>query len=261
MSLHRIWGVILRFIFHFRHSLDRLVDVFFWPIIDLVLWGLTGLYFVAMAPDAGRVTQAIVAGIIFWLVVYRGQYEVSGNLLEDLWNRNLVNMFVSPLTFAEWTTAFILLGIVKTIISFLFASGLAYMLYGVNVLSLGFAVPAFMVVLIITGWSAGFVIAGLILRYGTRIQAFAWTVVWVIAPFCGIYYPIAVLPPWAQSIAHVVPASYVFEGVREAVNSGTVDFRGILSGLFLAIGYFFLALWFLSRSFKAVLRRGLVKVY
>lgn len=261
MKLNRIFAVILRYLFFFRKSLDRLVDAFYWPALDLLLWGITSLYFTKNILDASSFIMLIVSGIVFWIIVYRGQYEISGNLLEDLWNRNLVNMFVAPLKFSEWISAFLILGVIKATLSFSFAIFLAFILYNVRVFSYGFYILPFVLLLILTGWTMGFLIAGLILRFGTKIQAFAWTVVWVIAPFSAIYYPLSTLPDWAQKISYFIPTSYVFEGIREVIQKGTIDPNKITVSFVLNILYLILSLFFLKKSFNKVLEKGLIRLY
>lgn len=261
MKFNRILAVILRYLFFFRKSLDRLVDAFYWPALDLLLWGITSLYFTKTISDASSFIVLIVSGIVFWIIVYRGQYEISGNLLEDLWNRNLVNMFVAPLKFSEWISAFLILGVIKATLSFSFAIFLAFILYNVRVFSYGFYILPFVLLLILTGWTMGFLIAGLILRFGTKIQAFAWTVVWVIAPFSAIYYPLSTLPDWAQKISLLVPTSYVFEGIREVIQKGTIDPNKIIVSFVLNILYLILSLFFLKKSFNKVLEKGLIRLY
>src|SRR3989339_2045240 len=137
MKLYRLWGIALRYLFLFRHSLDRLSDAFFWPVVDLVLWGLTSRYFASTSLADNHLVLAFLGGIILWIFPWRGQYEISVNLLEDLWNRNLVNIFVSPVLFAEWVTTLLLLGVGKAIISFTYAGLLAYFLYATNIFAFG----------------------------------------------------------------------------------------------------------------------------
>lgn len=261
MKSHRIFAVILRYIFFFRKSLDRLVDAFYWPTLDLLLWGVTSYYFTENLPNASYFITFIVSGLVFWIIVYRGQYEISGNVLEDLWNRNLVNMFVSPLKFSEWVSAFLILGIIKATLSFSFAVFLAFILYKVQIFTYGFYLLPFVALLILTGWAVGFFTAGLILRFGTRIQALAWTIVWVIAPFSAIYYPLSILPDWAQKLSFLVPTSYVFEGVREVIQKGTLDPNKILFSFVLNMIYLILSIIFLKKSFNKVLQKGLIRLY
>lgn len=261
MKFHRIFAVILRFLYHFRHSVDRWVDSFYWPSLDLLLWGVTGYYFVSLNPNAPKILVMLVSAILLWVIVYRAQYEISGNILEELWERNLVNMFVTPLKFSEWIVSLIILGIIKGLLSFIFAVFLAHVLYQVKIFLFGFYLLPFFFLLILTGWSMGFFTAGLILRFGTRVQAFAWTIIWVISPFSALYYPVSILPSWAQTVARFVPTSYVFEGIREVIERGEVDPNKFFASLILNLIYFVLGLLFLKRSFNKVLKNGLVKVY
>lgn len=260
MKWHRIYAVLLKTFYITRKSPDRLADLFYWSIIDLIIWGLTSSYFTQFAPHS-RILEMVLSGFIFWIVVWRGQQEVSINLLEDLWNKNLVNLFVAPFTYAEWMVSFVIVSILKTTISFLLASIFALFVYHVNVFAYGFYLFPFIFILILSGWGLGFFIAGLILRFGTKVQNLAWSFVTIVAPFSAIYYPLSILPTWAQYIARALPTSYIFVGIHSLVQTGKVDLSVLSIGLLLAIVYLMLALWFLKSSFNSVLQKGLVKVF
>jgi ABC-2 type transport system permease protein len=260
MKWSRVYAVILRILFMFRHSLDRIVDVFYWPMLDLFLLGLTSLYFVTISGNKD-VLFSIISAILLWLIIYRGQYEISGNLLTDLWDRNLVNMFVTPLKFSEWLAAFMSLGFIKAVISLTFASTIAFFLYHVNILAFGWYLPVFFFLLLFNGWWIGFFVSGLIIRFGTRIQAFAWSLVWVFSPFIALYYPVSILPPWAQMISKAIPGSYVFENARSFIHTGHVNFADLWISLGLNIFYILLGLWYFRAGFKKALSIGLVKLY
>src|SRR3989339_911279 len=137
MKLNRIWGIFLRYYYNLIHTYDRLTDMLFWPFIDLVLWGLTSRYLISTGTGSNTLILALLGGIILWIFPWRGQYEITVSLLEDLWNRNLVNIFVSPVLFAEWVTTLLLLGVGKAIISFTYAGLLAYFLYATNIFAFG----------------------------------------------------------------------------------------------------------------------------
>ncbi len=262
MSIHRIYGVLLRHVFLFKRSLDRLTDAFFWPVVDLALWGLTSSFIGSQTDDPSAVIVLVVSGILFWLIVYRGQLEVSMTLLEDLWNRNLVNMFVAPLKFSEALTAFMILAFLKAFVSFVFGVFIAFWFYKVQLFSNGFMMLWYLVPLFLTAWWTGFVITGLIFRYGTRIQSFGWTIVWILAPFSAIYFPVTALPSWAQVIASFVPTSYVFEGMRKLIETGVFDTYSFLVSVGLSIVLFVLSIVFLKMCFNsALMKKGLVKVY
>jgi len=261
MKIHRIYGITLRFMFYFRRSLDRLSDAFYWPTIDLLIWGITSSYLKSYGQGLSQIVLLIISGILFWIIVWRGQYEITVNLLEDLWSKNLPNIFVSPVKFSEWVSSFIIIGIIKSILSFTFASFLAFLLYKINIFVYGFYLLPFIFLLILTGWWIGFLVAGMILRYGTKIQTLAWTAVMVIAPFSAIYYPVSILPNWAQKVAMIVPTSYVFEGAREVMNKGYLDLNKLYISLILNLIYLPLAIFFLKKSFDKALEKGLVSLY
>jgi len=261
MKAHRIFGVVLRYSYTLKHSLDRLVDVFYWPLIDLLLFGLTAVYFTKYAPDAPTLVLMLIAGLLFWLVIWRGQYEVTIHLLEDMWNRNLLHLFVAPLKLSEWLVSVMLMGLIKAVISFSFTAALAYVFFKANILVVGWALLPFAFLLTIFGWTIGTLISGIVLRFGTKVQALCWTLGLALAPFSAIYYPLSTLPDWAQQIAVFIPTSYIFEGVREVILTGQVDAHKLLISAALSAVFFTLAIIFFYRSFKKLLRKGLVKAY
>jgi ABC-2 type transport system permease protein len=261
MKIHRIYAIILRFMYLFRRSYDSWSDTFYWPAIDLLLWGITSKYLQMFAPKASQIVLVIVSGVTFWLIVWRGQHEITISLLEELWNKNLVNIFVTPLKVSEWLMSFIILGIIKVSLSIPFIALLAFILYRVQVFSYGFYFIPFTILLFMTGWWVGFLAAGLILRYGTRVQTFAWVLPTVLMPFSAVYYPVSILPDWAQKVAYLIPTSYVFESARKVLYTGQIDWLPLAISFILNLVYLVIALLFFLKSFQKVLDKGLVKVY
>lgn len=261
MKLNRIIAINLRYFYLMRRSYDRLSDLIYWPAIDLIIWGLTSSFFTSLAPNISNLILMILAGQVLWIIVWRGQYEITVNLLEDLWNKNLINIFVAPLTFTEWIISLLIHSVLKAGISFSFAVLFVYFLYKVHIFSFGFNLLPFMMLLIMTGWSIGFFVASLILRFGTKVQTLAWTFGWLLGPFSAIYYPVSILPEWAQKIAAFIPSSYIFEGMREVIQKGQLDKGKLLISFLLNFGYLMLSLVFLRKSFAKALEKGLVKVF
>lgn len=261
MKAYRIYGMVLRYWYYLKHSWDRLSDMFYWPTVDLLLWGLTSRFVQANSPDTPNVILIIISGILFWIIVWRGQYEITVNFLEELWNKNLVNLFVSPLKLREWVVAVFIVGIIKMSISLGFASVLAYLLYKTNILNYGLYLIPFAASLILTGWVVGLFITGVIIRYGTRVQTLAWTAVMMISPFSAVYYPLSVLPLWAQKIAKVIPSSYIFENGRNLITHGSVNIEDLVISFLLNVFYLFLALMFIKSSFDKSRQKGLISVY
>lgn len=260
MKIHRIYAVILRYMFVFKHSINRMSDAFYWPLMDLIIWGLTISYIKSFSGKNEHIVIVIISGLLLWLVVWRAQYEISVNLLEELWSDNLVNMFVSPLKFSEWVISVVLLGFIKAVLSVGFASIMAFILYKVRLFTLGFYLLPFFLLLFMTGWWVGFIVAGLILRYGTKVEQFAWSAIYLLAPFSVIYYPLSLLPDWGQRIAMLLPTSYIFEGARQVIYTGALDPMKLIYSFVLNSIYFILALIFLFGSYKKVLEKGLAKL-
>lgn len=260
MKLYRIWGIFLRYYYNLLHSYDRLSDMFFWPFIDLLMWGLTSRYIASSGVVDNKIILALLGGIILWIFPWRGQYEITVNLLEDIWNRNLVNLFATPILFSEWVVTLLLVGIVKSTASFLFASFIAVLLYATNIYTLGLSLLPWAGLLIMFGWVFGLFISGIIMRYGTKIQTLAWIGINVISPFVGVYYSISTLPAWAQSISRWVPASYVFESMRSLVMGNPVPLQNLIWPFLLNLLYLSLALFTLKSSYRHILKRGLISV-
>lgn len=257
MNKYRIGAIIIRQIYTWRHNLDRLSDTFYWPAMDLILWGVTSVYIRNNAPNMPFIIVAIVTGLIFWLIVWRSQYEITVGLLTEMWDRNLVNIFGSPLKISEWVTASMVLGVIKMFFSVSFAVAFAFFLYKTTIFSFGFLLIPFMASLLLTGWATGFVIAGLIIRFGMKIQTLAWAGVAILIPFSAVYYPVSTLPLWAQKMAAFVPTSYIFEGMRQILFTGNLSYDKLFISFALNIVYLVLSIWFFVFMFNQSRKLGL----
>jgi len=260
MKLYRIRGAILHYYYILKSSPDRITDVFYWPSIDIVVWGLTSLYFTRNS-NASTLLPFLLSGIILWTIVYQGQREISFGLLEVLWNRNMVNMFTTPLTFTEWIVSITVTALAKSSLSFIVAAVLALVLYKMNVFNEGFYLLPFLALLTLFAYAVGFFVSGLILRYTTKIQTLAWSTMALISPFSAIYYSVSTLPIWAQKIALLIPPSYIFEGMRQVILKKSLDTNLLLAALLLDLAYLILSLIYLKMSFDKVLDKGLAKLY
>jgi len=260
MKIHRIWGLIRRYFYYFRYSADRQTDMIYWPIIDLLLWGLTSSYFKSISNSNVNIILSIITGLVLWQIVWRGQYEITVNLLEEIWRYNLLNIFGSPVRFSEWTVAVLFIGFIKAIFSFTFGALVAFILYKTNIFTLGWLLLPFGFLLMMSGWWVGFIISGVILRYTSRVQTLAWSGIYLLAPFSAAFYPLSVLPVWAQKIASIVPMSYIFEGMRKVINTGSFDWYYIWASLFLNVIYLIASYIFLRASFDCAMDKGLNKV-
>lgn len=256
INFNRVIAIILRDFINLRHSLDRLSDMFYWPMMDLFLWGLTGLYFAQLNKNYNSV-EIILTGVVFWLIVWRAQYEININLLSELWDKNLVNIFASPLKIEEWALSAVIFGFLKMLPSFIFISIIAFLLYQYNIFIYGFYLIPIVLSLLLTGWTIGFFVSGFLIRYGERIQTIAWAGSALIAPFSVIYFPLSILPVWAQKVAAFIPTSYIFEGMREILFKGVISYDKLFLSLALNIIYLILSILFFVWMFNKSRKLGL----
>ncbi len=257
MKWHRVYAIVLRHVYSLRHNFDRIADVFYWPAIDIFVWGLMSSYLNSGPWKSTNILVLIVSSLIFWIIAWRLPYETAITLLDDLWARNLVNIFVTPLQFSEWLSATTIVSGIKAFASFLWAVLLALLFFRVNVMTNGLYVALFIFLLYLTGWTIGFLITALIMRFGLKVQAFAWTLGAIIMPFSAIYYPVNILPTWAQQIALFVPSSYVFENIRQLQKFGTVSLNQLLFCFLMNSFYIIIAVVLLHKSYIRVLKKGL----
>lgn len=260
MNFDRINAVIWRHLYNFRHSLDRLMDTFYWPAMDILLWGITSSYIQNSGTQLPLVLTTILSGLVLWMAVYRSQYEITVNLLEELWSTNLVNIFATPLTVMEWMVAIAALSTIKLVITLSFSAMLIWWLYQVKFLIFGWLILPFIAILTIFGWALGFLVAGLILRYGMRIQALSWTAVYVLSPFSAVFYPLSTLPTRAQTVAAWLPTSYIFEGMRGVIFGGSFNNLDLIKSVVLTIIYLILSVIFFLVMFKESKKPGLARL-
>lgn len=257
MKWHRVWAVVLRHAYNFRHNFDRVVDSFYWPSLDIVVWGLT---ISAMEKQGlagfNQVFMIIVASVL-WFIMWRGQGEITVNLLEELWSENLTNLFASPLRVIEWMVGLCIIGLIKLSMTITLTSILAFGLYRTNILDVGFWLIPFSIVLTLFSWSFGFLTAGLFLRKGTDVQTLAWSGAFLLMPFSAVYYPLNSLPQWVQTVASFLPTTYIFEAMRAFVQTGASPQDAVIKALLLDVVYVFLGVLFFMKSFASAKEKGL----
>ena len=260
INLYRVWAVILRHLYNFRQNLDRLFDSFYWPVMDLLLWGLTFRYVEQSGELKADLILIMLSGLVFWQVIWRAQYEIAVNFLEELWSENLVNLFSTPLRLVEWLLAVLGLGLIKMGITVGLSIVLAWVLYHANLVVYGWVLVPFFASLLMTGWWIGLVVTGFLVLFGRNIQTFAWAGVYILAPFSAIYYPVSSLPSWAQQIAWLVPASHIFEGMRQVLLTGTVAWDKLAVSFGENAVYLIIASIFFYACFKKTLDKGLSRL-
>lgn len=249
IALHRIGAMVLRHWYLLTSSWPRLLEMIYWPALQLITWGFSQTYISQNAGFFARAGGTFIGAVILWDILFRGQLGFSMSFLEEMWSRNLGNLMMSPLKVSEFVLSLMAMSVIRLAIGIIPTTLLALAFFGFNFYGLGFALVAFFCNLIFTSWSFGLVASGLVLRNGMGAEGLAWTLMFVLLPLCCVYYPVAVLPHWLQIVAWCLPPTYVFEGMRALMTDHAfradlmIEALAINLGLFLAsIGVFSLLL-------------------
>ena len=233
LAPHRIAAMVLRYVYLLRSSWTRLLELIYWPAVQLFVWGFLQFYIAQNSGFFARASGVFIAAVLMWDVLFRGQLGFSVSFLEEMWSRNLSNLMISPLRPIEFVCALMIMSLIRLAIGMLPVTFLAMAFFGFNVYGLGLALAAFFVNLILTSWAVGIVVAGVLLRNGMGAESLAWTLMFVLMPLACVYYPVRVLPPWLQHISWLLPPTYVFEGMRALLTEQV--FRADLMASALAI--------------------------
>jgi ABC-2 type transport system permease protein len=256
MNLRRISGVFLRYFYIFVKT-ETLSDLIFWPALEIILWGVTSIWIQSHEHEVPFIALSILTGLVFWQVVWRSYYEIAVNLLQEFWNRNLVNLFSTPLKLSEWGLSLMLLGLFKILITICFGGIVVALLYALNIFEMGWAFIPFTVSLVLSGWFMGFFSASILIYFGQRMETLAWLTPYILSPFCAIFYPIEALPSWGQSISKLLPMTYIFEGMRAIINKGIFSWDLLLKSLWLNLIYLTLMALLLKFLFEKSREKGL----
>src|SRR3989344_6055101 len=213
-SLRRVAALLIRHLYLLRGSWPRVLELMYWPTVQMVLWGFITLFLVNHSSWLAQASGVLLTGVLLWDVLFRGQLGVSLVFMEEMWSRNLGHLFVSPLRTTELASALEAMSLVRTLIGVGGAALVAIPLFHFSVFDLGLPLLAFFANLIVMGWAIGLLVSGIVLRYGLGAESMAWIAIFAVQPISGVYYPIEVLPGWLQIVAYGLPSSHVFEGMR-----------------------------------------------
>ena len=234
-SWHRVGAMALRYFYLLRGSWPRVIELAYWPTVQMILWGFITQFFATNSSYISHAFGVLLAAVLLWDVLFRGQLGVSISFFEEMWSRNLGHLFVSPLRSYEFILALITMSLIRTLIGIVPATVMALALFGFSIYSLGLPLIAFFFNLLVMGWAVGLAVSGLVLRCGLGAEGLAWAAIFALAPISGIYYPISVLPEWLQTIAWLLPSSHVFEGMRAILIEGAVQTESLLKAAALNI--------------------------
>lgn len=255
-SPRRIMGMVMRNWFLIRQSWPRILELGYWPTVQLLIWGFMSQFLRGNSSILAGAAGMLIAAVLLWEILVRTQIGMSLTFLEELWSRNLGNLFVSPLRPWEWVVSLVVMGFIRVLLGLMPPIFLAMLLFDVSLFDLGLPLAGFFANLMMLGVSVGLLTSGIILRHGLGAESFAWMAVFVLAPFSAVYYPVSALPPYVQYIAMALPSTHVFEGMRAVLFEGHVPWAQLGAAAILNLLYLGLAALYFLRAFRDARNRG-----
>jgi ABC-2 type transport system permease protein len=238
LSARRIGAMVLRYWYLLRSSWPRMLELIYWPAVQMFMWGFLQLYISSNAGFFARAGATFIGAVLLWDILLRGQLGFSISFLEEMWARNMGNLMISPLRPVEFVAALMIMSLIRLAIGMVPVSLLAIAFFGFNLYGLGLALAAFFANLILTSWSIGILVSGLVLRNGMGAESLAWTFMFLLLPLTCVYYPVSVLPAFVQPFAWALPPTYVFEGMRALLIDNTFRLDLMLEALALNVVLF-----------------------
>jgi ABC-2 type transport system permease protein len=258
MNLQRIRAVVGRNLILNYRGFDPLTDIFYWPLFDIIVWGYTGRL---MQSAGGESTTMIwLTGLIIWHGCVRANLDVCLSFLSELWSRNVVNLFATPLELSEWMVASMILGLIDGVITLFYGAALIALFYGVHILSLGWLLVPLFFLLLMSGWSIGFFSGGWLVYGGQSKQKIVWVLAWFFLPFSAVFYPLSLLPSWVATIARAFPMAYAYEGLRDYMLSGAFPGKYLIASFLLNCFYLTLSMLFFKTMYNKSRVKGLARL-
>lgn len=261
MRLRHVAAVMLRQFYLLRGSPSRIMPLFAWIAIDIVLWGFITRYLNAVAASGFDFVPAILGAVLLWDFLTRVMQGVTMAFFEDVWSRNFLGVFASPLSIGEYVLGLVLTGILTSLIGLVVMIAIAGLAFGLSFLSYGLAIAPCVLVLFLFGIALGVAGSAIVLRLGPSAEWLIWPIPAVLAPFAGVFYPLSTLPAWMRPLSFALPPSYVFEAMRAIVNGGPPHYGEIFWALALAALYVFASSAFFAHIHRVCVRIGLIARY
>lgn len=257
-SPRRISALALRYAYLLMGSWPRMLELAYWPTVQIILWGFISKHFSGQTTWAENAAGALLAAVLLWDILFRGQLGYTISFMEELWARNLGQLFVSPLRPYELVISLTAISLIRTLIGVTPAAFIAIPLYGFSIFGLGLPLIGFFANLMVTGWALGLFVTALLLRVGLGAESVAWMALFLIAPISAIYYPVDVLPFWLQWVAWSIPPAYVFEGMRAILLDGVFRLDLLIGAIALNAVYLTLGGLTFTLSFRLARRQGIL---
>jgi ABC-2 type transport system permease protein len=254
-------AIVLRQLYLFRGGPTRVLSLVIWVAIDIILWGFMTKYLNTVTAAGFDFVPVLLGAVLMWDFFTRVMFGVTMAFFEDVWSRNFLNIFGSPVSINEYLTGLVSSSIITSALGLLVMLVLAVTLFGLSFILYGGLLVPFLMVLFLFGIALGIVGCSFVLRFGPSAEWFVWPIPAILSPFAGVFYPITTMPTWIQWIAHLLPPMYVFEGMRAIVTGGAMSTSSLVIGAALAVFYVFGASLVFTRVYRNAVRTGLIARY
>jgi ABC-2 type transport system permease protein len=261
VKLRHSLAIVLRQYYLMRGSVSRLVPLFAWVTLDVVLWGFITKYLSHIASIGTGAIPMLLGAVLMWDFFTRVMQGLTTTFFEDVWARNFLNLFASPIGTGEYITGLVIASIITSTIALIVMLVLAFVAFGLSFLAFGPILVPFLAVLFVFGIALGVLACSIVLRLGPSSEWFVWPIPMLMSPFVGVFYPLATLPDWMRAISHALPPSYVFENLRALVAGRPVSLSDLGIAAALAVGELVLCCWVFARTHRKALRSGLIARY
>ena len=256
MNWNKVYGLSLRHFYLIKSSFPRILDLIYWPSIQIFLWGFISKFFTLSSSYYNNTVGVILSAAILYDFLFRSSISYNMMFLEEIWSRNFTNLFISPIKIKEIIAALTLTAIVRTLIGMVPAAIIAIPLFGVSIFKIGLPLIALLLALYIFGVTLGLLVTSGLVRFGPSFENIAWASLFFLAPLGCIYYPIEILPEWLQLIAKILPLVHIFEEMRNILINDIISYTQILIAITISFLYFILGIFVFYFSYHGAKIRG-----
>ena len=256
MKFHRIYALYLRHFYLIKSSFPRLLDLIYWPTIQIILWGFISKFFTMHSEFYNHTTGIILTAAILYDFLFRSSISFNMLFLEEIWSRNFTNLFIAPMKISEIIVSLVFTALIRALIGLVPAILLTSPIFGISLLDLGLPLAFLFLSLYVFGITLGLFVSAGLLRFGPSFENIAWSTMFLLAPFGCIYYPVETLPEIFQSIAYALPLVYIFEETRNILVNQSVNYKNIIQALYLNGGYLIVAVSIFYYSFDKAREKG-----
>ncbi len=261
MNFKRIYAIFLRQIYLIRGTGTRFIQIFIWIVVDIMLWGFISKFLAGVSGSGFNFLAVFMGAVLLWDFSTQVMQGVTMLFFEDVWSRNFLNVFASPLRVSEYVSGLVVVSIGRSILALVVMLLLASLAFSFSMVVYGAFLALFVLILFLFGIALGLVGISIVLRWGPSAEWFIWPIPALLSPFVGVFYPLTVLPAWMQQVGWFLPPSYVFTGVRTLIEGGTLSVPTLFGGLVLAAFYIVLAYFLFLWVYRKAIKTGLIARY